>query len=240
MKSLILIRHGQSTWNAKNKFTGWVDSPLSEQGIREAKKAGHLIKQHKVNIYAAFTSYLSRAIDTLNFLLEQIKDNNIIVNKSWYLNERHYGSLTGLNKTETEEKLGKNLFLQYRRSWNTAPPPIIDKKKCNISYGLLNESISLDKIPKTESLKDTYERVIKYYTTTIIHYLEDDKTIIIAAHGNSLRALCKYLFKISNEAINDLEIPTGNPMIINLLSDFSIDTAFYLDKSRARPLINID
>ena len=111
MKSLILIRHGQSTWNAKNKFTGWVDSPLSEQGIREAKKAGHLIKQHKVNIYAAFTSYLSRAIDTLYLLLEQIQDNNIIVNKSWYLNERHYGSLTGLNKAETKKIYLSMLFL---------------------------------------------------------------------------------------------------------------------------------
>ncbi|MAH89381.1 MAG: phosphoglyceromutase [Pelagibacterales bacterium] len=238
MKRLILIRHGQSIWNAENKFTGWVDSPLSEQGIREAKKAGDLIKQLNVNVDMAFTSYLSRAISTLNILMEKIKDNNFKVYKSWYLNERHYGVLTGLNKTETKKKIGDSLFLQYRRSWNISPPPIINKKNNKISYGHLNESISSDKIPKTESLKDTYERVIKYYSTTIIDYLADDKTIIIAAHGNSLRALCKYLFEISNESISDLEIPTGNPMIINLLSDFSIDNAFYLDESRAKPLIN--
>ena len=240
MKRLILIRHGQSIWNAENKFTGWVDSPLSIEGIKEAKKAGDLLKQLNVNIDAAFTSYLSRAIDTLNILLEKIKDNDFKVNKSWFLNERHYGSLTGLNKAETKKKLGDSLFLQYRRSWNTAPPPITYKKNNKISYGHLNESISSEKIPKTESLKDTYERVIKYYSTTIMDYIASDKTIIIAAHGNSLRALCKYLFQISNEAINDLEIPTGNPMIINLLSDFSVDSAFYLDKRRAKPLINID
>ena len=239
MKRLILIRHGQSVWNAENKFTGWVDSPLSEQGIKEAKKAGDLINKFNVDIDVAFTSYLSRAIETLNFLLEKIRDNKITIYKSWYLNERHYGSLTGLNKSETKEKLGDNLFLQYRRSWSTAPPPISAKINNIISYGKLNETISSDKTPKTESLKDTYERVIKYYSTTIINHLVDDKTIIIAAHGNSLRALCKYLFKISNKSINNLEIPTGNPMIINLLSDFSIDTAFYLDENRAKPLINI-
>ena len=240
MKRLILIRHGQSVWNAENKFTGWVDTPLSKQGISEAKKAGDLIKKHNVSIDTAFTSYLSRAIDTLNILLGKIKDNNLTVNKSWHLNERHYGSLTGLNKTETKDKLGDSLFLQYRRSWSIAPPPISDNENNIISYGKLNQTISADKIPKTESLKDTYKRVIEYYSTRIIDHLVDDKTIIITAHGNSLRALCKYLFKISNEAINNLEIPTGNPMIINLLSDFSIDTAFYLDKSRAKPLINID
>ena len=240
MKRLILIRHGQSIWNAENKFTGWVDSPLSIEGKREAKKAGALIKQLNVNIDAAFTSYLSRAIDTLNILLGEIKDNNFTVKKSWHLNERHYGSLTGLNKSETKDKLGDSLFLQYRRSWSIAPPPINDNENNIISYGKLNQTISLDKIPKTESLKDTYERVMVYYSTKILDHLVNDKTVIITAHGNSLRALCKYLFKISNEAINNLEIPTANPMIINLLSNFSIDTAFYLDRNRAKPLINID
>ena len=237
MKRLILIRHGQSIWNAENRFTGWVDSPLSEQGIEEAKKAGALIKQFNVNINAAFTSYLSRAINTLNFLLEEIENKKLLIKKSWYLNERHYGSLTGLNKIETKKKLGESLFFQYRRSWDISPPPL--NNKSILSYGKLNETIPSENIPKTESLKDTYERVIKYYTNKIKAHLADDKTIIIAAHGNSLRALCKYLFKISNEAINSLEIPTGNPMIINLLSDFSIDDAFYLDKTRSKPLINI-
>ena len=128
MKRLILIRHGQSAWNAENKFTGWVDSPLSIQGIQEAKKAGDLINEFNVNIDVAFTSYLSRAINTLNFSLEKIKGDKITVYKSWYLNERHYGSLTGLNKTETKKKLGDSLFLQYRRSWSIAPPPIITSR----------------------------------------------------------------------------------------------------------------
>ena len=240
MNRLILIRHGQSLWNAENRFTGWVDSPLSERGIQEAIKAGRLIKEFNIDIEEAFTSFLSRAIDTLNFLLKELDKNNLIINKTWYLNERHYGSLTGLNKEETKQKIGESLFLKYRRSWDIAPPPM-EKNNKNISlFGSLNKTIPVDKVPNTESLKDTHDRVIKYYNETISNIFKKNNIVIIVAHGNSLRALCKYLFKISDEEINSLEIPTGNPMMINFLENMTVDNAKYLDKERAKPLINID
>ena len=240
MKRLILIRHGQSLWNAENKFTGWVDSPLSERGIQEAVKAGTLIKEFNVDIEVAFTSFLSRAINTLNLLLKELDKRDLIVNKTWYLNERHYGSLTGLNKEETKQKIGESLFLKYRRSWDIAPPSM-EKNDKNISlFGSLNKTIPGDKVPNTESLKDTYGRVIKYYNETISDIFKKNDVVIIAAHGNSLRALCKYLFKISDEEINNLEIPTGNPMIINFTENLTVDNAKYLDKERAKPIINID
>ena len=239
MYRLLLIRHGQSLWNAENRFTGWVDSPLSERGIQEAIKAGRLIKEFNIDIEEAFTSYLSRAVDTLNFLLKELDKNNLVINKTWYLNERHYGSLTGLNKEETRQKIGESLFLKYRRSWDIAPPPMKKNNK-NISlFGSLNKTIPVDKVPNTESLKDTHDRVIKYYNETISNVFKK-KVVLIVAHGNSLRALCKYLFKISDEEINSLEIPTGNPMMINFLKDMVVDNARYLDKERAKPLINID
>ena len=240
MKRLILIRHGQSLWNAENRFTGWVDSPLSARGIQEAIKAGRLIKELNIDIEEAFTSFLSRAIDTLNFLLKELDKNNLIINKTWYLNERHYGSLTGLNKEETKQKIGESLFLKYRRSWDIAPPPM-EKNNKNISlFGSLNKTIPVDKVPNTESLKDTHDRVIKYYNETISNIFKKNNVVIIVAHGNSLRALCKYLFKISDEEINSLEIPTGNPMIINFLDNLKIDNATYLDKERAKPINNLD
>ena len=240
MKQLVLIRHGQSLWNAENKFTGWVDSSLSQRGIQEAIKAGKLIKEFDLDIQIAFTSFLSRAIDTLNILLKEINKSNLIVNKTWNLNERHYGSLTGLNKEETKKEIGESQFLKYRRSWETAPPPIQKNDKNILLYGSLNKTIPEDKIPLTESLKDTYNRVIKYYKSEIIDNLSKNNAIIIAAHGNSLRALCKYLFQISDFEINSLEIPTGNPMIINFKDNLKIDNALYLDKDRAKPILRFD
>jgi 2,3-bisphosphoglycerate-dependent phosphoglycerate mutase len=240
MKRLILIRHGQSIWNAENKFTGWVDSPLSNRGIQEAIKAGKLVKEFNIDIESAFTSFLSRAIDTLDFLLKELDKSNLIVNKTWYLNERHYGSLTGLNKEETKQKIGESLFLKYRRSWDIAPPPL-EKSDKNISlFGSLNKTIPENKVPKTESLKDTHDRVIKYYNETISNIFKKSNVVIIAAHGNSLRALCKHLFKISDEEINSLEIPTGNPMIVNFLDNLKINNATYLDKERAKPINDLD
>ncbi len=236
MTKLLLIRHGQSLWNAENRFTGWVDSPLSNKGVQEAKKAGQLIKDININIEICYTSFLSRAINTLEILLREINKNELNIIKSWELNERHYGSLTGLNKLETKMKIGDELFLRYRRSWETAPPEI-EKNNKNLQYfSILNRDIPKINIPKTESLEDTYNRVIKFYNNNLVKLMSEGKTLIISAHGNSLRALCKYLFNISNSAINALEIPTGNPMVIELTKSLRIKKAFYLDIKRALPI----
>ena len=235
MSYLILIRHGQSTWNLEKRFTGWVDVDLAPNGKLEACKAGELIKELRLNIDFFFCSYQKRAIETLNLVLNtlRIKNNNII--KSWQLNERHYGSLTGLNKDEMKKKLGEKKIQEFRRSWDIAPEPLNQ----NSPYHPLNieiyKNVPRDKIPDTESLKDTFERVTKYYDEKISDKIE--KNIIIAAHGNSIRALCKYLFKISEKDISKLEIPTGNPLLIEF-ENKSVKNAKYLDKERAQDLIN--
>ncbi len=235
MSHLILIRHGQSQWNLEKRFTGWVDVDLAPNGKLEACKAGELIKELRLNIDFFFCSYQKRAIETLNLVLNtlRIKNNNII--KSWELNERHYGSLTGLNKDEMKKKLGEKKIQEFRRSWDIAPEPLNQ----NSPYHPLNieiyKNVPRDKIPDTESLKDTFERVTKYYEEKISDKIE--KNIIIAAHGNSIRALCKYLFKISEKDISKLEIPTGNPLLIEFENN-SVKNARYLDKERAQDLIN--
>ncbi len=238
MSRLILIRHGQSKWNAENKFTGWVDVDLSENGEREAKISGELIKNLNIKIDISFTSFLKRAVRTLEIVLQQIDAENNY-NKSWELNERHYGALTGLNKDETKKRLGEKKFKLYRRSWDIAPPKIKDNDQNLKLFSPLNIAIPKDKIPVTESLKDTYNRVLPFYEKFIKKNLELDKNIIISAHGNSLRALCKYLFKISDEKINNLEIPTGNPLEIEFNNDFSIKKYQYLDSSRKKEVLNI-
>ena len=235
MSHLILIRHGQSQWNLEKRFTGWVDVDLAPNGKLEACKAGELIKELRLNIDFFFCSYQKRAIETLNLVLNtlRIKNNKII--KSWQLNERHYGSLTGLNKDEMKKKLGEKKIQEFRRSWDIAPEPLNQ----NSPYHPLNieiyKNVPRDKIPDTESLKDTFERVTKYYDEKISDKIE--KNIIIAAHGNSIRALCKYLFKISEKDISKLEIPTGNPLLIEF-ENKSVKNAKYLDKERAQDLIN--
>ena len=236
MTKLILTRHGQSTWNAENKFTGWVDVDLSEKGILEAKKSGQLIKDLQINIDISYTSFLKRAIKTLTTILQE---NNLELkfNTSWEINERHYGSLTGLNKEETKNKIGEEEFKKYRRSWDIAPPPMNEDNDNRNLFSPLNAAIPLGMIPFTESLKDTYNRVIPYYEKEIKKQIQENKNVLISAHGNSLRALCKYLFRISDQKINELEIPTGNPLIIEFDKNFNVEKYYYLDKSRAKPII---
>ena len=236
MSKLILIRHGQSIWNAENKFTGWVDVGLSEQGILEAKKSGKLIKNLNINIDKSYTSFLKRAIKTLVIILEE-NNLKLKLNSSWEINERHYGSLTGLNKEETKQKIGEEQFKKYRRSWNIAPPLMSKNDKNNSLFSPLNVNIPQDLIPFTESLKDTYNRVIPFYESKIKTDLQNAKNIIIAAHGNSLRALCKKLFNISDQKINELEIPTGNPLVIEFDQILEIKDIKYLDKSREKTII---
>tara|TARA_A100001011_G_scaffold231401_1_gene239443 strand:- start:184 stop:894 length:711 start_codon:yes stop_codon:yes gene_type:complete len=235
MSHLILVRHGQSQWNLEKRFTGWVDVDLAPNGKLEACKAGELIKELKLNLDFFFCSYQKRAIETLDLILNtlRIKNNNVI--KSWQLNERHYGALTGLNKDEMKIKLGEKKIKEFRRSWDVAPDPLNQ----NSPYHPVNietyKNVPRDKIPDTESLKDTFERVTNYYEKNISDKI--DKNIVIAAHGNSIRALCKYLFKINENDISKLEIPTGNPLLIEFEKGI-VKNARYLDKERAQDLIN--
>ena len=235
MSHLILVRHGQSQWNLEKRFTGWVDVDLAPNGKLEACKAGELIKELKLNLDFFFCSYQKRAIETLDLILNtlRIKNNNVI--RSWQLNERHYGALTGLNKDEMKIKLGEKKIKEFRRSWDVAPDPLNQ----NSPYHPVNidtyKNVPRDKIPDTESLKDTFERVTKYYEKNISDKV--DKNIVIAAHGNSIRALCKYLFKINENDISKLEIPTGNPLLIEFEKGI-VKNARYLDKERAQDLIN--
>ncbi len=234
MSHLILVRHGQSQWNLENKFTGWVDVELAPQGKLEACKAGEFIKKLNLEIKHFYTSYQLRSIDTLKLILNTIrlKPNNII--KAWQLNERHYGSLTGLNKDEMRKKLGEEEVHKFRRSWDNPPKPL----NINSPYHPKNISVYNDiprsLIPDTESLKDTYDRVVPYFIDNIEKNLHDN--IIISAHGNSIRSLLKYLFKIDNNEISKLEIPTGNPLILKFEKK-NLKEAKYLDESRSRDLI---
>jgi 2,3-bisphosphoglycerate-dependent phosphoglycerate mutase len=236
MPHLILVRHGQSEWNLKKRFTGWVDVDLTEQGKREALKAGESIKKIKINIDYFFSSFQLRAINTLKFIRNTLGDDKQFI-RAWQLNERHYGSLTGLNKDEMKEKLGEKKIHEFRRSWDIRPDPL-DRKN---PYHPLNievyKDIPKENIPDTESLKDTYERVIQFYKNEIQNKLLDNKNILISAHGNSIRALCKYLFKLDKDKISLLEIPTGNPLLIDLDISLNIKECFYLDKERAKNLL---
>ena len=235
MSLLILTRHGQSTWNLEKKFTGWVDVDLTDQGKLEAKKAGELIKKNNILIDLYYSSLQLRANNTLKLIQEVLKDQKEF-KKAWQLNERHYGSLTGLNKEEMKHKIGEDKVYQFRRSWDLRPNTL-DK---NNPYHPLNietyKNVPKENIPDTESLKDTYERVVKYYKEEIEKYLSNNN-ILISAHGNSIRALCKYLFKLDNEQISQLEIPTGNPLLISINNEKKIQECKYLDESRSKNLV---
>ena len=234
MGKLIAIRHGQSTWNAENRFTGWVDVDLSEKGVQEAKKSGKLLQELNINFDICFTSYLKRAVNTLEIVLEVLgKDNKYT--KAWELNERHYGALTGLNKAETKKKLGEEQFKKYRRSWDVRPPSLDKNSKYSSHKDPLYKN--LNNIPDTESLKDTYERVVPYYEKNIEKLLKENKNIILSAHGNSIRALGKKIFNISDEKIAFLEIPTGNPLVIDFDNLGKVLGAKYLDESRKKEII---
>ncbi len=236
MSKLILTRHGQSTWNAENRFTGWVDVELSEKGKEEAKKSGELLNKLNIRINISYTSYLKRAIETLTIILKSLS-LPMKFNTAWERNERRYGSVTGLNKEETKKKIGEEQFKKYRRSWDVAPPLMSKDSNYLKNFSPLNDGIPKNKIPFSESLKNTYERVIPFYDIEIKKNLKNEKNILISAHGNSLRALCKYLFKISDLKINELEIPTGNPLIIEFDNQLKIEKYYYLDKTRAKNII---
>ena len=235
MSYLILVRHGQSVWNLEKKFTGWVDVDLTENGKSEAIKAGELIKTKNINIDIYYSSFQLRAKNTLKLIKQELKDMKVS-KEAWQLNERHYGALTGLNKDEMKVKLGEEKVHQFRRSWDLRPDPL-DR---NNPYHPINidtyKEIPINKIPDTESLKDTYERVLEFYKQEIENKISNNN-ILISAHGNSIRALCKYLFKLDENQISKLEIPTGNPLLINLDKENKITECKYLDHERAKDLV---
>ena len=235
MNYLILVRHGQSKWNLEKRFTGWVDVDLTENGKLEAEKAGSLIKEKNISIDIYYSSLQLRAKNTLKIIQKILRDKKDFI-KAWQINERHYGALTGLNKVEMSQKIGENKVYQFRRSWEMKPDPLSKESPYHPSKIETYNNIPKEKIPDTESLKDTYERVIKFYDEEIKRHLRN-KNVLISAHGNSLRALCKYLFKLDSDQISKLEIPTGNPLVIELNEKYEIQNCEYLDKERAKNLI---
>ena len=235
MSFLILVRHGQSTWNLEKKFTGWVDVDLTEQGKLEAEKAGALINNLNIKIDYYYSSFQLRANHTME-IIKKILNNEDNFTKAWQLNERHYGALTGLNKIEMGKKIGENKVHEFRRSWDVRPEPLSKDSPYHPMRIETYKKLPKEVIPDTESLKDTYERVNKYFKEEIQKKLTKEN-ILIAAHGNSIRALCKYLFQLDNDQISKLEIPTGNPLLIQFDERLSIKNSKYLDKERAKSLL---
>ncbi len=225
MKQLVLLRHGESVWNKANRFTGWTDVDLSEKGVEEAREAGRTLKEKGFTFDMAFTSYQRRAIKTLWLALEEMDQMWIPVHNSWRLNEKHYGILQGLNKAEMAEKYGEQQVLKWRRSFDIPPDPIPENDERHPGNDPRYKNLNPKDIPATESLKDTIDRMIPYWEGSIKPALKSHNQILVAAHGNSLRAVVKYLKKMSNEEIISFNIPTGIPYVfefddeLNLLKD---------------------
>ena len=235
MSILVLVRHGQSTWNLEKRFTGWVDVDLTENGKSEAKKAGLLIKNRDIEINFYYSSLQLRANNTLK-IIQKVLNEKKSFTRAWQLNERHYGALTGLNKLEMSKKIGEDKVHEFRRSWNVRPEVLNRGSKFHPLNIDAYKDIPRESIPDTESLKDTYNRVIKYYEEEIRDKLKNNN-ILISAHGNSIRALCKNLFNLDDIQISKLEIPTGNPLIIEFNSQNKIILCEYLDRERAKDLV---
>ena len=228
MYKIVLLRHGESTWNKENRFTGWTDVDLSEKGRDEAKRAGEVLRAEGWTFDVAFTSVLKRAIRTLWFVLDELDLMWIPTTKAWQLNERHYGALQGLNKAETAAKFGEEQVLIWRRSYDTPPPALTADDERYPGRNPRYAGLSQDELPLTESLKETVARVIPYWSREIAPVVKAGKRVIIAAHGNSLRALVKYLDDMSEEAIIKLNIPTGVPLVYELDENLKPIKSYYL------------
>ncbi|HWE45607.1 MAG TPA: 2,3-diphosphoglycerate-dependent phosphoglycerate mutase [Caulobacteraceae bacterium] len=233
MPDLVLLRHGQSRWNLENRFTGWVDVDLTDQGEAEARRGGELLRAEGVEFDRAFTSVLTRAIRTCWLSLAAMGQAWVPVTNDWRLNERHYGGLTGLNKAETAARHGEEQVRVWRRSYDIPPPPLEAGSEWDLSGDRRYAGID---VPATESLKTTLERVEPYWTSDIVPALQRGDTVLIAAHGNSLRAIVKLLFDVADADIPGVEIPTGNPLRIALDANLKPTAARYLDEARAQPL----
>lgn len=228
MHKLVLVRHGQSVWNLENRFTGWTDVELSEKGIQEAKEAGLKVKEAGIKFDKAYTSYLRRAQETLRYILEESGQANIEISPKWQLNERHYGALQGLNKKETMDKYGEEQVHLWRRSTDVRPPELEKTDERYPGNDPKYAELKEEELPTTENLIDTINRVLKVWNSEISKDVKDGKTIIITAHGNSLRALVKYLKDLNEEETLALEIPTGSPMVIELDENLKPIKDYYL------------
>jgi len=225
---LVLVRHGQSTWNLENKFTGWTDVDLSEQGIREAHEAAEALMKNGYTFDVAFTSVLKRAIRTLWMILDDMDLMWLPVHRSWRLNERHYGALQGLDKKQTAAKYGKEQVQLWRRGYDTPPPALSETDSRHPRLDPRYADVPADLLPATESLKTTLERVLPYWHQQIVPQLKEGKKVLISAHGNSMRALVKHLDSVSDEQISGLNIPTGIPLVYELDEQLKAKTHYYL------------
>jgi 2,3-bisphosphoglycerate-dependent phosphoglycerate mutase len=230
MPTLVLLRHGQSQWNLENRFTGWWDVDLSEQGVTEARAAGKLLKDRGYEFDRCFTSVLTRAIRTLHLVLHELDSLWLPVAKDWHLNERHYGGLTGLNKQEMIDKVGAEQVKIWRRSYDIPPPPLPEDSPCDVSHDRRYKGID---VPNTESLKDTIARALPYYEAEIVPALKRNERVLVAAHGNSIRGIIKHLSNIGDQEIVGVEIPTGQPLVYELNDDLSVRDSYYLSERAA-------
>ena len=229
MQKLILIRHGESVWYKEDRFTGWTDVGLSDNGYTQAKKAGALLRQCGYTVDVGFTSVLKRAIQTLDIILEELDQLWVPIQKSWRLNERFYGALQGLNKAETAAKYGAEQVHKWRRDPNENPPPITKDDERYPGHDLRYKHLTERELPLTENLSKTMERVLPYWNETIIPVMRNHQKVIIAAHGNSLRALIKYIDNLTDEEVTNLEIPTGVPLIYELDDQLNRIQHYYLE-----------
>jgi 2,3-bisphosphoglycerate-dependent phosphoglycerate mutase len=236
MPTLVMCRHGESDWNRQNRFTGWVDVDLSETGEAQARKSGQLLRETGLRFEVAFTSVLRRAIRTLWILLEETDQMWLPQQALWRLNERHYGALQGLDKAETAARHGDEQVLIWRRSFDTPPPPLDAAETARLRTDPRYAEVRTEELPLGESLKMTLARVMPCWSETIEPELRAGRNVLIAAHGNSQRALAKHLFEIGDADILKLEIPTGNPLVIKLNGELTVVGARYLDAERAGPL----
>ncbi len=229
MQKLVLIRHGESVWNLENRFTGWTDVDLTEEGRRQAKLAGQLLKKHGYNFDRGFTSVLKRAIKTLDIVLDELDRLWIPVEKSWRLNERFYGALQGLNKAETAVKYGEALVQKWRRNPNEDPPPVTKEDERYPGHDSRYKDLSENELPLTENLTRTINRVLPFWNNTITPAIRRNEKVIICAHGNSLRALIKYIDNLTDEEVTLLEIPTGAPLVYELDDEMNSIRHYYLE-----------
>ena len=237
MKKIVLLRHGESVWNRENRFTGWTDVDLTEKGIEEANKAGDSLKENGFRFDKAFTSYLKRAVKTLNCVLDRMDEDWIPVEKSWRLNEKHYGALQGLNKTETAEKYGAEQVLVWRRSYDVAPMLLTPNDPRNPRFDIRYEGVP--DLPLTESLKDTVERILPYWKEVIFPSLHTHDQLLVVAHGNSLRGIIKYLKHISDEEIVKLNLPTAVPYVFKFDGRLDLVNDYFLgDPEEIRKLMD--